>query len=297
MASERIIRAAGGIVWRRRPGSGTLEPAVEVLVIHRPSYDDWTFPKGKVESGEPLPVTAVREIAEETGLQVRLGVPLPTVEYRVARGRKVVSYWCARVVTAPDVPFVPNHEVDEVRWLPLREALRLLTYEHDVELLERFRGLRAARALGTRTLVMLRHGKALARAGFAGDDLERPLSAVGREQAAALVPVLGAYGVRRVVSSPAVRCTMTVEPYAHDIGTFLEIDDRLAEDTRPGLVARSIAAMLDRKAPVVLCTHRPTLPWLFEALGEPVRDLAVAEAVVVHHRRGETVAVESVGRP
>jgi len=294
MATERIIKAAGGVVWRKRPNGSPRDQAVDVLVIHRPSYDDWTFPKGKLEQGETLPVAAVREIAEETGLRVRLGVPLPTVEYSLAHGRKIVSYWCARVVGPADSPFAPNQEVDEVRWVSPREAQALLTYPHDLEVLERFRELREGRLHRSRTLVVVRHGKAQPRAGFGGDDLGRPLTDEGRKQAASLVPALGAYGVRRVVTSPAMRCALTVEPYAHSISTFLEIDDRLSESTRASLVQRSVTALLDRKPPVVLCTHRPTLPWVFDALGTPAHDLAVGEGVVVHHRRGEVVAIEPI---
>jgi 8-oxo-dGTP diphosphatase len=294
MPSERIINAAGGVVWRKRAGTGRSEPRVDVLVAHRPSYDDWTFPKGKVDPGEALQATAVREIAEETGLRVRLGAPLMQVKYQVAAGTKVVGYWSARLITQGVAePFTPNKEVDEIRWVGMREARELLTYEHDLEVLEDFRSLREGQGHKARTLIVLRHGKAAPRADH-DDDLERPLTSVGSDRAKALVPLLGAYGVRRVVSSPAVRCAQTVEPYAHSISTFLEIDDRLSEDTRASQVERSIAALLDRKKPVVLCSHRPTLPWIFDALGTDVQELAPGEAVVVHHRKGKVIATEKL---
>ena len=294
MPSERIINAAGGVVWRKRAGSGRAEPRVDVLVAHRPSYDDWTFPKGKVDPGETLQVTAVREIFEETGLRVRLGPPLVQVSYPIAAGTKVVDYWSARVVgQGPVEPFVPNKEVDEIRWVGMREARELLTYKHDIQVLEDFRALRERQGHRARTLVVVRHGKAAPRAEYE-EDLDRPLTAIGVEQARALVPVLAAYGVRRVVSSPAVRCAQTVEPYAHSISTFLEIDDRLAEDTRAAQVSRSVSALLDRKKPVALCSHRPTLPWIFDAIGTDVHELATGEAVVVHHRKGVVVAVEKL---
>ena len=94
-----------------------------------------------------------------------------------------------------------------------------------------------------------------------------------------------------------MRCTQTIEPFAHDISTFLEIDDRLSEDTRFADVNRSVSAMLDRKKPVVLCTHRPTLPWIFDAVGADTVDLKPGEGVVVHHRKGVVLAVEPSGRP
>jgi phosphohistidine phosphatase SixA/8-oxo-dGTP pyrophosphatase MutT (NUDIX family) len=291
MASERITTAAGAIVWRNNPR----KPGQEVATIHRPSYDDWSFPKGKTDSGEALQTTAVREIAEETGLRVRLGHPLPGLSYPISGGLKTVAYWCARATGQEEAtPFVPNKEVDDVRWVGLGEAEKLLTYEHDRELLEAFRTLSGVQAHRSRTLIVLRHAKAVARSAFEGEDLDRPLTSVGAAQAKALVPLLAAYGVRRVVSSPAVRCTQTVEPYARSIGMFLEIDDRLSEETRAGQVQRSVEALLDRKKPVVLCTHRPTLPWVFDAIGSDVHALAPGDALVVHHRRGTVLATEKL---
>jgi len=292
MASERITTAAGGVVWRKRPGPRRPEPRIELLVVHRPSYDDWTFPKGKSDPGETLQETAVREIGEEAGVRVRLGHPLQQISYPISGGLKLVSYWCARVIGPDeDTPFVPNREVDEIRWVGLPDARRLLTYEHDVELLEEFDALRELQAHRTRTLVVLRHGKAVPRSEDM-DDLERPLTPTGAHRAKELVPVLAAYGIRRVVSSPAVRCAQTVEPYAHSISTFLEIDDRLFEDTRSALVQRSVGALLDRKKPVVLCSHRPTLPWIYDAIGIDVAELAPGQGIVVHHRGGTVHAAE-----
>lgn len=294
MASERITTAAGGVVWRKRPGPRRPEPRVDVLVVHRPSYDDWTFPKGKTDPGETLQQTAVREIGEEAGVRVRLGHPLQQVTYPISGGTKVVSYWSARLVgTDEDAPFVPNKEVDEIRWVGLDEARTLLTYDHDLGLLEEFRALRERQAHRTRTLVVLRHGKAESRSAEV-DDLERPLTPSGDTRAIDLVPVLDAYGIERVVSSPAVRCAQTVEPYARSISTFLEIDDRLSEQTRPALVLRSIGSLMDRKKPAVLCTHRPTLPWVFDAIGTELDELAPGDGVVVHHRGGVIHATEKL---
>lgn len=294
MASERITTAAGGVIWRKRPGPSRTEPRIEVLVVHRPSYDDWTFPKGKTDPGETLQVTAVREIAEETGLRVRLGHPLQGIVYPISGGTKHVAYWSARVVGPDeDTPFVPNKEVDEIRWVGFREAAELLTYPHDGELLATFRELRERQAHRTRTLIVLRHAKAVPRSEDL-DDLERPLTTGGMERAKELVPQLAAYGIRRVVSSPAIRCAQTVEPYAHSISTFLEIDDRLSEDTTSAQVHRSLSSLLDRKKPVVLCSHRPTLPWIFDAIGVELEQLAPGEAVVVHHRGGTIHATEKL---
>jgi phosphohistidine phosphatase SixA/8-oxo-dGTP pyrophosphatase MutT (NUDIX family) len=294
MASQRTTTAAGGIVWRHRPDALRPDPRVDVLVVHRPSYDDWTFPKGKTDPGETLQATAVREIGEETGIRVRLGHPLQDVTYPISTGTKQVSYWCARVVGQDeDTPFVPNKEVDEIRWVRLGKARTLLTYDHDLGLLDEFVALRDRQAHRSRTLVILRHGKATPRSDDV-DDLDRPLTQAGSRRARDLVPALDAYGIRRVVSSPAIRCAQTVEPYARSISTFLEIDDRLAEDTTATQVQRSISAVMDRKKPVVVSTHRPTLPWVFEAAGAELKQLAPGEAVVVHHRKGIVLATETL---
>lgn len=295
MGSERIIKAAGGVVWRKRTSSSTNGSAIEVLLIHRPKYDDWTLPKGKADPGESLPETAVREIYEETGLRVRLGVPLHELEYGVAGGIKRVSYWCARVVGPSGTEgYEPNGEVDEVRWARLGSAAKLLTYVHDRDVLERFRAVREDRHHKARTLIVLRHAKAHPRNGYEGDDLERTLDASGLSQANELVGVLAAYGVRHVVSSPAVRCVSTVEPYAQSISTFLEIDDRMFEEAKPSLVRRSLATLLERKKPTVVCTHRPNMPTIFDDLGQKLLDLNPGEAVVIHHRKGVICALEHI---
>ncbi len=128
---EPIVFAAGGVV-ERRDHAGDLELAL----VHRPRYDDWTFPKGKREGDESDEDTARREVLEETGLRCRLGADLGAIRYRDSRGRpKVVRYWLME--PEAETVFVPGSEVDEVRWCSPAEAGRLLTYEHDRALLAR----------------------------------------------------------------------------------------------------------------------------------------------------------------
>lgn len=130
--SSKQVRAAGGIVTR--PGDGG-----RVLVVHRPHYDDWSFPKGKRDPGETDEACALREVLEETGLTCTLGAELPSIEYVDRKGRaKVVRYWAMVVVAGPqsEAEFVPNDEVDVVRWVTPDEARELLTYPRDRELLE-----------------------------------------------------------------------------------------------------------------------------------------------------------------
>lgn len=295
MAGERVTTAAGGIIWRKNPDSGSADAGrLEVLVIHRPRYDDWTFPKGKSEPGESLRVTAVREIREETGLRVRLGHPLPPTVYRVTSGRKEVSYWVARAIGDDHDEFVPNREVDDLRWVRVVEARALLTYQHDVTLLDAFSALREIGAHKARTVVVLRHGKASDRSDWRGDDDERPLVRAGLDRSKELVPELAAYGVDRVVSSPSLRCVQTVERFAHSIARTVRTDDRLSEHTRAASVGRAVGAVVDGKKPVVVCSHRPTLPWVFDALGTPPVQLAPGDGVVVHHRDGHVLATERI---
>ncbi len=116
------VHAAGGVVLR----DGRL------AVVHRPRYDDWTLPKGKLDPDESFEDAALREVEEETGLRCRLVRELPAVEYEVRGRPKLVRYWAMEV--ADETPFVPNDEVDEVRWLEPQEALALLSYDRDREL-------------------------------------------------------------------------------------------------------------------------------------------------------------------
>jgi 8-oxo-dGTP pyrophosphatase MutT (NUDIX family) len=125
------VRAAGGVVWRSGPTG-----ALEVLLVHRSRYDDWSLPKGKRDPGETDEACAVREVEEETGVQAVLGAELPTTRYVDHRGRpKVVRYWA---MAATSGSFSPNDEVDEVRWLPVDEARSLLSYDRDADVLDAF---------------------------------------------------------------------------------------------------------------------------------------------------------------
>jgi 8-oxo-dGTP pyrophosphatase MutT (NUDIX family) len=134
MSTRRVVRAAGGVITRLGQGG-----ALEVLLVHRPHREDWTFPKGKVEAGETEEACAVREVEEETGLRCRLGRELPHTAYTDAKGRpKRVRYW----IMHPQAGVAePRNEIDAVRWVPLADAPRTLTYERDRALLDVFRSL------------------------------------------------------------------------------------------------------------------------------------------------------------
>lgn len=270
-----------------------LRPGREVLLVHRPTYDDWSFPKGKLERGEHVTAAAVREVQEETGLRVRLGRPLASQTYPTSRGSKTVHYWVARAVETDDVSgYVANGEIDEVAWLPVDKAARLLTYQYDRRTL--------AEALEypqrTETLIALRHADSRARASWHDDDRLRPLLMSGRRQAERLVHVLAAYDVRRIMTSTSTRCVETVAPFARATGTEMELLDLLSEeDARPRKVRKLVSAAteaLGESGPTVVCSHGPVLPDVFEALGLEDPDLGKGELLVVHLRRGRVVAVE-----
>jgi len=290
-SSQPDVVAAGAVVVRKAPAGDRDKGGWQVLLVHRPRYDDWSFPKGKIDPGEHITACAVREVEEETGLRVRLGVPLTDQRYGVNNGRtKTVHYWVARVVGDDDVSErEPDDEVDTLAWVDWDEAARRLTYPHDRVTLDEARELRRR----TRTLVVLRHGEALPRREWTGDDRRRPLLENGIAQAERLAPVLDAYGVTTVVSSSSTRCVQTVEPYASAAGRPLQLLDALSEeDATAAGVATVVAQLMDEARHAVLCTHRPVLPWVLEALSLPETRLEPGGTVVVHHRDGAVVATE-----
>lgn len=263
----------------------------EVLLVHRPKYDDWSFPKGKRDPGEHVTTAAVREVHEETGVRIRLGVPLLPQIYPISGGReKQVHYWRGYVTGSDDVSaYVPNSEIDDLRWVDTAAAPEMLSYLDDVALLEEAMVARRR----TRTLLVVRHARAKRRKSWDGPDPQRPLTSAGRAQAKALVPVLEAYGVARVVTSPSVRCARTVAPYARAHGLACEEWPSLSEEgaTSKGL-GSAAADLLSGKAPTVVCSHRPVLPELLADLGVTDEPLAPGEFLALHHRKGTVIRVE-----
>jgi 8-oxo-dGTP diphosphatase len=238
------VRAAGGIVRRR------FEGRVETVLIHRPRYDDWSFPKGKLLDGESFEEAALREVREETGLRCRIGVELPTSRYRDASGSpKVVRYWSMDVEDGWELR--PTLEVDEARWLGLAEARAALTIDRDREVLDAVLAWDAPAHL-------VRHAKADDRSAWRGDDDGRPLTKAGRRQARALVDAFAGQRIDRILSSPAVRCTGTVEPLAEARGLPVEVRDELRE----GAPLSGMLALLDElaSAPAVLSGHGDLIP-------------------------------------
>jgi 8-oxo-dGTP pyrophosphatase MutT (NUDIX family)/phosphohistidine phosphatase SixA len=276
---------AGGAVVVRKSNGG------EVLLVHRPKYDDWAWPKGKRDPGEHVTTTAVREVLEETGVEIRLDRPLPPQVYVVSGGRvKTVHYWIGRVLGDDDVAgYEVNDEIDEVAWFGFDKARSRLTYTDDVTLLAQVE----RRHKRTSALVVLRHARATKRGTWKGPDEERPLTTVGREQARSLIPVLSAFGITRIVSSDSLRCLHSVTPYTRDHMLGIEAVPGInEEDSTPVTIETTVRSLLAGKENAILCSHRPVLPQIFDVLGVSEEPLGPGEMVVCHHRKGRVVATE-----
>ncbi|MHA3022689.1 8-oxo-(d)GTP phosphatase MutT1 [Mycobacterium sp. BMJ-28] len=219
----KTIHAAGAVLWRADDPSATDEASLEVAVVHRPRYDDWSLPKGKVDPGETEPVTAVREILEETGYACQLGRRLAAISYPVGEDTKRVRFWAARTL---DGEFIANDEVDQLLWLPPAQALERLQYPYDRKVLRRFTKLPAH----TSTVLIVRHGRAGRKSRFKGDDRKRPLDKHGRAQAESLVGQLLAFGADRLFAAPRTRCQQTLEPLAEELGVPIGDEPALTEE-------------------------------------------------------------------
>lgn len=293
-ASTGPVRAAGAVVLRSSPDGGT-----EVALVHRDRYDDWSLPKGKLEPGETAAEAAVREVAEETGLTVRLGLPLDRVSYRVrlrdgSHAPKVVDYWIGTLLAETARP--ADDEITAVRWLGVAEAAERMSYRSDRAALAQ-----ALTMPPTVPLIVLRHAKAVKRSDWkTGDEAGRPLTRYGRAQAARLKGLLAAYGISDLRSSPWQRCVRTVTPYADLDGADVTKEPSLTEHAaaaHPVRHLRTWRRLRDEtvrdQVPTVVCGHRPALPPALEVLGVAPRRIRTAEAMVAHLAAdGSTVAVE-----
>ena len=246
------IPASGAVLWRPLNGSS----APEVAIIHRPRYDDWSLPKGKVDDGETEPVTAAREVYEETGYRSRLGRRLAMVKYPVEQGIKQVRYWAARTL---DGGFTPGSEVDDLVWLPVADAMTKLVYSYDRKVLRRFAELPA----DTHTVLVVRHGKAGSKERFRGDDKMRPLDKFGRAQAESLVGTLLAFGANRLYAADRLRCRQTIEPLAEELGSTITMEPSLTEEAYWESRKRARQRVLEIAAAggtPVICTQGQVIP-------------------------------------
>jgi 8-oxo-dGTP diphosphatase len=261
-----IVVAAGALLWRRENG------VLKVLLIHRDRYDDWSWPKGKLDKGEAISEAAVREIKEETGLTVSLGVKLYELEYKLDNGnRKVVHYWAAHVTdkALAQQNFVPDEEVAEFEWLTVPEAKKRLTYKHDIDPLKLLQSLDESDHLDTKALIVLRHAKATPRSDWPKGEATRPLLPIGRVQAAALTNILAAYGPKTVLTSHWQRCLDTVTPFISHYKVRLVKRSLLSErgaKLSPIRTRKLVKKFAKRKGGLVICSHRPALPTILNAI-------------------------------
>ncbi len=283
--TETAIYAAGGVIWR------VVDDKLMVLLIHRTRYRDVTLPKGKVDPGEMLAETAVREIFEETGIRVALGVPVGVSRYRLpSKRQKIVHYWAAEATDAAirASAFVPNREIAALEWVTTKKAISRLSYPVDIEILEHFVRLVDEGVLRTFPIIALRHAKALGREEWDGTDTARPLAQRGRKQANAIVGPLLAFGARKIISSPATRCVKTVTPLSASLGRKIEKTPLISQDAWEAgrSDARTIVGERVRaRKPAVLCSHGPVLP-------EIMSELALATGTLRGSYLGSASALE-----
>jgi len=265
---SEAIPSAGAVLWR------WAADGIEVLLVHRPKYDDWSLPKGKREPGEHVLLTAVREVDEETSVRPVLGPRLRTAEY-LANGRpKRVDYWSA---FTGGQQAAASHEIDAVSWLPLRHAPDRLSYPHDADVIA------SLQPRQTVPLILLRHAPAGRKYDWPGDDLLRPLDERGAIDALALADLVACFAPSaRVVSSPALRCTETVRPYAARFGGSVDVEDALAPPGRTSGSSSSLTNggdslrylfrdLVAAGQPAVACLHRENLPQALAAACSALR--------------------------
>ena len=309
-----VIFAAGAVVWRPtagppyQDGGSAGGSGVEVLLVHRPKYDDWSLPKGKCEPGEHVLLTAVREVFEETSVRSPLGPRLPSVQYQTGAYGKHIDYWS---MLSLGYQAAASHEVDAVSWLPLAQARERLSYPRDVAVVD------SLVPRETVPLILLRHASAGAKGNWPADDESRPLDAKGATDAQVLAGLLSCFApTARVLSSPALRCTESVRPYASSFGGKVEAAAALAlpghsghffsRTNRGDALADLVRQLVADGRPAVLCLHRENLrkalaaarPAARAALGGPPSPGPSAPALpkggffVLHMAARELVALE-----
>jgi 8-oxo-dGTP diphosphatase len=283
--ADRVIEAAGGVLWRPAAGSA----GIEVALVHRPKYDDWSIPKGKLVVGEHPVLGALREVWEETGL---VGVPgrrLRDIRYDKDGRPKRVRFWAMR---STDGDFVANDEVDQMMWLPPREARRHLNPARDQAVVDDL----SLDAVATWPCLLVRHGSAGERSAWEGDDRERPLDDLGEKQAEALVPFLSAYQIRRVLAADVLRCLETVGPYAEHARLTVDSEPLLSETgyaDQPDLAVQRLLDILGSGVAAAVCSQGKAIPALVTSIcaamdADPPIDPSVRKGgLMVLHVTGE----------
>jgi 8-oxo-dGTP diphosphatase len=289
------ILAAGAVLWRKGE-----KKKIEVLIIHRPKYDDWTFPKGKAEIGEPLIACAYREVLEETNIETAFGPYLGEVEYLTNDGKKKVSFWSAKVIKEKE--FNPNAEVDQLKWVEVTKVKELLTLDTDRKILEQFLRIEP----DTKPLVLLRHAKAVTRDEWQGEDDDRPLDSYGQNQAKRLLAMYQVFNLEKIHSSDAVRCYDTVVAIAKGLSIKLEVTGKLSESTFKKDKEKAFdyaKDLMKLNESVLLCSHNPILPKMLNKLTKKSEvdadegKLLPADGWVIHRIGKEVIQIDRIDSP
>jgi len=292
---SKTIIAAGAVVWRKNNSS-----EIEIAVIHRPKYDDWSLPKGKVDPGEAIIAGAHREVLEESNLDTQFGPYLGDVEYQTIEGAKRVHFWSAQVVTSH--PFSVNSEVDKLEWHNLKSAKKVLTQESDKDILGKFAKL----DLDTKPFILLRHAKAVSRQEWQGDDDDRPLDSLGSYQADRLIPIYSAFKIDEIHSSDALRCYDTVTKLARKLEIKFEVSNKLGESAYKKDKEKAVdycKDLIKLDMSILICSHNPILPKILSKLtkkAEVVTDdekLQPADSWVIHRNGKKIVQVDRLAAP
>ncbi|MEO6885636.1 MAG: NUDIX hydrolase [Jatrophihabitantaceae bacterium] len=281
--------AAGGVVWRMHDGT------LEIALIHRPRYDDWSLAKGKLEAGESELACAVREVGEELGSAVAVQRRIGRVRYNVAGLQKTVAYWVMRHLGGE---FVANDEVDDVRWLKPGKARKQLSYDLDRAVLADFSSTPVADSL----IVLVRHAKAGKRTEWRGPDALRPLDVAGSRQALALAPFLAHFAPTRLIAADPTRCIQTLEPTANAQGLPIQIAPEFADEhylTSSGATQTALFALAKPGEVSVVCSQGVTIPSLIDLIGPAVGsiDTHKADSWVLTVVDGDVIAADHYDAP
>ena len=288
------IQAAGAVVWRNN------KDKTEVAIIHRPKYNDWSFPKGKLEIGESLIACAHREVFEETNIQTEFGPFLGDIEYLTPDGKKQVSFWAAKAITDKD--FSPNSEVDQLKWVEVKKVKELLSLETDKKILAQFIKLDC----DTKPFILLRHAKAITRDEWQGDDDDRPLDSLGQNQAKRLLSIYQVYNIEQIHTSDAVRCYDTVNPMVKGLGIKLEVTGKLGENAYKKDKEKAFdyaKDLIKEDARILLCSHNPILPKMLNRLTKKSDvdadegKLSPADGWVIHRSGKEIIQIDRIDAP
>ena len=286
-----MIRAAGALLWREVDSRN-----LEIALIHRPRYDDWSLPKGKIEGGETALQCAYREVFEETGIKASLTRQLGTVEYEESGELKRVIFWSAHC-SLDTGTFVVNEEVDELVWFTPEDALVKATHDSDRQIIDSFQ----AQEPRTDTLIILRHTKALERGDWDEADSERTLDEVGFDQAQLLIKHLEPFAIDEVYTSNYTRCVQTVTPLSHSRGLTITQVPSLNEETFENDPQRSVAfanALKQDEKNILICSHNPVIPTMLRGIlntklkNKDLIKLEPGDAWIVHRVRGEIVGLD-----